>query len=138
MRNSSCGDDVVIKGGMTTIYVSNMDRAVEFYTQTLGLRLTFRAGNEWAGIDAGDGMQLGLHPASDQGPRPGTNGATIVGFSITQPIDDVVASLDQKGVQLTRPIIDDADGSIRLAYFRDPDGNDLYLCESKWSPPTSK
>lgn len=113
-----------------------MDRAVEFYTQVLGLKLTFRAGNHWAGIDAGNGMQLGLHPASDQGPRPGANGATIIGFAVTQPLDDVVASLHQKGVQLTRPIIDDADGKIRLAYFRDPDGNDLYLCESTWSSAT--
>jgi len=53
----------MLKGGNATIYVSDMDRAVAFYTETLGLGLTFRAGDHWAGIDAGDGLQLGLHPA---------------------------------------------------------------------------
>ena len=70
----------MIKGGTTTIYVSDMDRAVDFYTNTLGLKQTYRAGNEWCGIDAGDGLQLGLHPASKDGPPPGKNGATARPF----------------------------------------------------------
>jgi len=122
----------MIKGGTTTIYVSDMDRAVDFYTTTLGLKMTYRAGNEWCGLDAGDGLKLGLHPAGDHSPRPGTNGATIAGFGVTRPIDDVVTALRQKGVSFKGPITDDANGSVRLAFFTDPDGNDLYLCESKW------
>ena len=54
----------VIRGGNATIFVTDMDRAVSFYTETLSLRLTFRAGDHWASIDAGDGFRLGLHPAS--------------------------------------------------------------------------
>jgi len=124
----------MIRGGMTTIYVTDMDRAVDFYTQRLGLKLTYRAGNHWAGVDAGNGLQIGLHPASEKAPAPGTNGATIVGLSVTKPIDDVVATLRHKGVPFAGPILDDANGSVRLAYFNDPDGNELYLCESKWQP----
>jgi hypothetical protein len=100
--------------------------------------MTFRAGNEWASLDAGDGVKLGLHPAGPKGPIPGTNGATIVGFGVTQPIDDVVAVLSKRGVSFDGPVIDDANGTIRLAYLRDPDGNSLYLCESKWSGPAGK
>lgn len=125
----------MLRGGTTTIYVTDMDRAVNFYTRALGLAVTYRAGNEWCGIDAGDGMQIGLHPASDHGPRPGTNGGTIAGFNVTTPLDDVVAGLTKQGVKFKGPVLDDANGSIRLAFFSDPDGNDLYLCESKWSGP---
>ena len=53
----------MIQGGNATIYVSDMDRAVGFYTSTLGLKLQFRAGNHWAQVDAGKGLQIGLTPA---------------------------------------------------------------------------
>jgi catechol 2,3-dioxygenase-like lactoylglutathione lyase family enzyme len=35
----------VIRGGNATIYVSDLERAVEFYRDTLELRLVFRAGD---------------------------------------------------------------------------------------------
>ena len=43
----------MISGGNATVYVSNMDAAVRFYTQNLGLTLTNRVGNHWATIEAG-------------------------------------------------------------------------------------
>lgn len=125
----------MIRGGMTTIYVSNMDRAVDLYTKTLGLKLTYRAGNEWCGVDAGDGQKLGLHPASPNAPKPGANGASIVGFNVTGTLDATVTALKKQGVSFKGKIIDDAKGSVRIAYVSDPDGNDLYLCESKWPMP---
>lgn len=121
----------MLKGGVTIIYVSDMDRAVTFYADTLGLKVTYRAGDDYCGLDAGDGCKVGLHPAGEHSPTPGKNGATIIGFGVTQPIDDVVAALQKKGVPFTGPIIDDAEGGVRLAFFNDPDGNNLYLCESK-------
>ncbi len=62
----------MIEGGTPTIYVSDMDRAVEFYTEVLGLRLESRYGNEWASVDAGKGMTIGLHPAAERMGAPGT------------------------------------------------------------------
>ena len=56
----------MIEGGTPTIYVSNMDRAVEFYTEVLGLGLISRYGNEWASVDVGKGLTLGLHPAAER------------------------------------------------------------------------
>ncbi|MCU1262991.1 MAG: hypothetical protein JWO80_5876 [Bryobacterales bacterium] len=35
----------MISGGNATVFVSNMDRAVEFYTGVLGLKLTNRFGD---------------------------------------------------------------------------------------------
>jgi len=127
----------MIQGGNATIYVSDMDRAVGFYTNTLGLRLQFRAGNHWAQVDAGNGLQIGLHPSGPQSPPAGKSGSISVGFTINQPLDQVVATLKSRGVAFRGPIMDDAKGGIRLAFFGDPDGNDLYLCEltqkAQWS-----
>ena len=43
----------MISGGNATVYVSNMDAAVRFYTEDLGLKLTNRFGDHWATIEAG-------------------------------------------------------------------------------------
>ncbi|WP_460629390.1 VOC family protein [Intrasporangium mesophilum] len=111
-----------------TIYVTDMDRAVAFYTDTLGLRLVYRAGDHWAGIDAGEGLQLGLHPASKRAPAPGTAGAVTVGLSVDEPIEQVADALKQRGVAVVGPD-PDAEGRLKLAYFADPDGNPLYMAE---------
>jgi hypothetical protein len=41
----------VIHGGNATIYVSDMQRSVGFYTRALGLRLVYRAAEHWAQLD---------------------------------------------------------------------------------------
>ena len=56
----------MITGGNATVFVSDMDNAVRFYTEVLGLRLTNRFGDHWATVDAGKGLTIGLHPASPQ------------------------------------------------------------------------
>lgn len=122
----------MIEGGTPTIYVSDMDRAVEFYTAVLGLRLESRYGNEWASVDAGKGMTIGLHPAAERMGAPGTLGSINIGFNVTESLDEVVRTLESRGVTFDGPISGDANGSIRLAFFGDPDGNSLYLCESKY------
>ena len=118
----------MIQGGNATIYVSDMDRAVTFYTETLGLKLKDRYGNEWAAIDAGDGLILGLHPQSEHSPA-GRSGSISVGFLVTESIDQVVARLTDRGVTFRGPVQGDPQFPIRLAFFGDPDGNDLYLCQ---------
>ncbi|HEX4134941.1 MAG TPA: VOC family protein [Bryobacteraceae bacterium] len=54
----------MISGGNATVFVSNMDAAVRFYTEVLGLKLTNRFGDNWATVEAGKGLTIGLHPAS--------------------------------------------------------------------------
>ena len=87
-----------------------------------------RAENEWAEIEAGN-FKIGLHKASEHGPKPGTSGSISIGFNVTEPIEKVVATLKDKGVQFRGPIADN--DPVKLAFFGDPDGNSLYLCESK-------
>ncbi len=78
----------MIEGGTPTIYVSDMDRAVTFYTEVLGLRLISRHGDDWASVDAGKGLTLGLHPAAERMGAPGT----LAGCGKSRVMDDSIAS----------------------------------------------
>jgi catechol 2,3-dioxygenase-like lactoylglutathione lyase family enzyme len=119
----------MITGGNATIFVSDMDRAVAFYRDTLGLKLVQHFGNDWATIEAGSSLTLGLHPKSSHGPPPGTHGAISIGLTVDEPIDQVVQRLTGKGVRFRGPVVNDEKAGIALAFFGDPDGNDLYLCQ---------
>ncbi|HWR82722.1 MAG TPA: VOC family protein [Candidatus Deferrimicrobium sp.] len=114
---------------MAVVFVSDIDRAVQFYTETLGLKLQFRAEDKWAEVDAGSGFTLGLHLAGSDSAKPGERGAISVGLNARKPLDQVVATLRSRGVIFRGPIQEDP--PVRLAFFNDPDGNDLHLWESK-------
>ena len=117
----------MISGGNATVFVSNMDAAVQFYTEVLGLKLTNRFGNNWATVEAGRRLTIGLHPASPKYPAPGTKGAMMLGLEIDEPIETVVARLSEKGVQIKGSIVREDPGS--FAHLEDPDGNEIYLWE---------
>jgi catechol 2,3-dioxygenase-like lactoylglutathione lyase family enzyme len=118
----------MIHGGNATIYVSDMDRSIRFYTETLGLKLKQRFGNKWAEVDAGPGLTIGLHPPSEHvGVKPGQRGATQVGLLVSRPLDEVVKTLRSRGVTLEGSIGGGEGG--RFAMLADPDGNPLYLWE---------
>ncbi len=119
----------MITAGNVTVYVSDMDRAIAFYVDLLGLKLGQRFGNHWAEIQVGQTLVIGLHPKSDKAPAPGTRGALSIGLTIDEPIDRVVEGLGGKGVQFRGPVVRDEEASLALAFFGDQDGNDLYLCE---------
>ncbi len=117
----------MISGGNATLYVADMDRAVRFYTETLGFKVLHRAGNGWAAVDAGGGLVLGLHAARPGGIAPGTAGSISIGLDVNQPIAEVVEVLENRGVAFRGPVLDN--GPVKLAFFGDPDGNALYLAE---------
>jgi catechol 2,3-dioxygenase-like lactoylglutathione lyase family enzyme len=116
----------VIQGGNVTIFVSDMQRSVEFYTGVLGLRLVFRAGDHWAQLAVGD-LANGLHPQSDRNPAPGTPGSITLGLSVDMPLTAAVAILTARGVEVRGP--EPGGSGIALAFFTDPDGNPLCLAE---------
>jgi catechol 2,3-dioxygenase-like lactoylglutathione lyase family enzyme len=103
----------MISGGNATVYVSNMDAAIQFYTTRLGFALTNRFGNQWATLDVGSsywteghaGLTIGLHPASAKHPAPGTAGGIGFGFETYMPIENVVAMLTDRNVKVTSEII---------------------------------
>lgn len=112
---------------ITTIFVADMDRAVNFYSEVLGCTIEARYGNEWAQLKA-DGATLGLHPASPENPA-GVRGSIQLGIEVKDSIRDRVDQMKTKGVNFTGPVRDD--GQILFANFSDPDGNALYLAQVK-------
>ena len=127
----------MVSGGNATIFISNMDRAVHFYTEVLGMKLTNRFGDHWATVDAGKGLTIGLHPASAKYPAPGTKGAMMLGLEIDEPIETVVSRLTEQGVRFTGSIIQETTG--KFIHLEDPDGNDIYFWEvPRWGSPDSE
>lgn len=119
----------MIAGGNATLLVADLDRALRFYVETLGFKLRVRASDDWAEVDAGGGLVLGLHRAGGEGARPGVRGSISVGLDVNQPIAEVVEVLSNRGVQFHGLVREE--GAVKLAFFGDPDGNALYLVEAK-------
>jgi catechol 2,3-dioxygenase-like lactoylglutathione lyase family enzyme len=120
----------MFSSGNVTVYVSNMDRAVRFYTEVLGLRLAYRFGDHWASVELGKGLTIGLHPASAESPA-GRQGSMAIGLELSGvQIHEAVSRLAAKGVKFDGPVREGKAGS--FAGFTDPDGNRLYLAELNW------
>jgi catechol 2,3-dioxygenase-like lactoylglutathione lyase family enzyme len=120
----------MFSSGNITLYVSNMDRAVRFYTETLGLRLAYRFGDHWASVEVGKGLTIGLHPASAETPA-GRKGSSAIGLELGGPtIEEAMSRLEQKGVRFDGPVNEGKSG--KFVSFEDPDGNLLYLAELNW------
>ena len=121
----------MISGGNATVYVSNMDNAIRFYTEVLGLKLTNRFGNHWATVQAGKTLLIGLHPRSAKHPQPGTKGSVQIGLVVSrdEPIGELAARLRKHGVEVSDIIKSEEANYIT---FADPDGNPIYVGD--WDP----
>ena len=104
------------------VQITDMNRSVEFYCDLLGLELVNRYGNHYAEVKGPD-LLIGLHPSSNE-IKVGNN--MSIGFGVTQ-FDETVKQLEAKGLEIR---VDTQDW-IQLAYFKDPDNNNLYLAENK-------
>ena len=104
-----------------TVMVSNMDVAITFYTQTLGLKLKNRHADHFAEVEA-PGVIIALHPSKEI--KTGTNMSIALGV---KDLDQSVAAFEKKGIKFY--LYNEA--GIRLAFFTDPDGNTLYLAPVK-------
>ena len=108
------------------LFVSDLDRAVEFYSSRLGLDLEFSDSDHgYASFDAGP-IRLGLAVAgADQQDLVGRH--TGVGLAV----DDLAAEhvrLVSQGVSFTMEPTKQPWGGF-MAMLADPDGNQLYLDE---------
>ena len=81
-------------------FVADMDRAVAFYRDTLGLTLRF-ASPFWSEFDTGT-VTLALHPASEQNPA----GAVQLGFG-TPDLPGVYADRVALGLTFRMPPTDE-------------------------------
>ncbi len=105
---------MALKLSYAILFVADMDRAVKFYRDTLGLPLKFQS-LEWSEFATGE-TTLALHPASEKNPA----GKVELGF--TAP--DLAAfyrEMSAKGVKFPMPPTRQDFGG-ELAQFRDSEG----------------
>lgn len=108
------------------INVSDFDRSIDWYTSNLGLEILFRADEVgWCDmLSPVSGFSIGLSK-SDSGWGDG-------GARLTLGVPDAeaaMAELQSKGVVFDGPI-QVIPGMVKLASFRDPDGNPLMLAQT--------
>jgi predicted enzyme related to lactoylglutathione lyase len=109
--------------GIATVWlpVTDMDRAVTFYRDSLGLDVIER---DWSEVTAGD-QRIGLN----EGESPAGDGGAVIAFGVDD-IDSTVEELNGNGVEFTDDVSAHPWG--KIAPFKDPDGNDLQL----YAPPS--
>jgi len=96
-------------------FVADMDKAVKFYRDTLGLTLKFQSPG-WSEFITGE-TTLALHPASDKNPP----GKVELGFNV-EDIDAFYKEMRDKGVQFSMPPMKQDFGGV-LAQFVDSEGS---------------
>jgi catechol 2,3-dioxygenase-like lactoylglutathione lyase family enzyme len=102
-------------------WTGDMDRAVAFYTDVVGLELVRRSGDQWAEFDAGP-VRLALHGTNDTVPPSGT-----VVFR-TDDLDGARLRLEASGAVFDDHV-GEVEGFARFATFRDPDQNPVQVIE---------
>lgn len=114
------------------VNVSNRDRALAFYCDTLGLEL--RSSDDFGDFIELDGALLRLTalPEFKAGPHP------VLGWNV-RDMASAVASLRERGVTFTiypgmgqdeHGVWTAPDGQTKVAWFADPDGNVLSLSQA--------
>ena len=108
---------------ITMITVTDMDRSVGFYRDTLGLKLKFQS-PDWSEFDFGSNT-LALHGGGVPAPPPSGKqqlaGRASIGFTV-ENLDRVFEELKAKGATVVMPPMQREGEGIRLAVFLDPDG----------------
>ncbi|GAA0868869.1 VOC family protein [Brevundimonas basaltis] len=112
------------------IAVSDLDRAREFYGETLGLQQSGGGDDQPLTFSTGD-TTLVVYPSE----FAGTNKANAVVWGVGCELRSIVADLRAKGVTFERYEMEGATfadgvhwfGDFGAAWFKDPDGNLLHL-----------
>lgn len=116
--------------GHVHLKVADLDRALAFYCDILGLRLMQRYGTQAAFISAGGyHHHLGLNTWESKGgqpPAPGTTG--LYHTAILYPSRAALAGVLKSVVEAGWPLEGASDHGVSEAiYLRDPDGNGVEL-----------
>jgi catechol 2,3-dioxygenase-like lactoylglutathione lyase family enzyme len=115
----------MIRGGLVTLFVSDVEVSMRFYIETLGMKLV-HSEDGFAIIDAGEGFSIGLHRRGKRDKQRGDS-APKVGLYPKLPIREAMAILENRGV--TFDVLED--DKVVIANFEDPDHNVLYLRQTK-------
>ncbi len=110
------------------IVVTDLDKAVRFFTEVVGLKLLTRA-DEWGWAELGGedgGSELGIALAGmETHVKPGQN--AIMTFTVADILQSK-SEMSKKGVKLIGDIIE-VPGHVKMQYFQDGDGNLFQLVQ---------
>jgi predicted enzyme related to lactoylglutathione lyase len=108
-------------GLLVQIGVANLDRAVDFYTTTLGFTMSERRNDlKFAHIDTNvPGLQIGLNET----PAPKGSGSIVLNISVAD-VTSTRKQLEARGLKFRGETVI-IPGKVALAEFADPDGNIL-------------
>jgi catechol 2,3-dioxygenase-like lactoylglutathione lyase family enzyme len=112
---------------VATLAVKDLGAAARFYEETLGLSRAGSEGDEVAVFESGD-TKINVYRSS----FAGTNKATALTWTVDD-VEDVVRTLQAKGVKFEHYDLPETtrkgdlhiSGDVKVAWFKDPDGNIL-------------
>jgi catechol 2,3-dioxygenase-like lactoylglutathione lyase family enzyme len=116
----------ITKVGCVIIPVSDQDRAIDFYVQSLGFQkiadTPFGNGDRWVEVSLADGStSLAL-----VAPRPGDPVGVETGVALhADDVDALHADLRERGVDVDPEVMRMGDPVPPMFFFRDQDGNKL-------------
>jgi catechol 2,3-dioxygenase-like lactoylglutathione lyase family enzyme len=122
----------ISKVSTVVIPVSDQDRAIEFYVDTLGFEkrtdVPFGNGYRWVEVAPADAVTTIAIVPPPPG-KPTGNAETGIGLA-TADIDADHADLKSRGVDVDAEVSRMGDPVPPLFFFRDPDGNTLMVVET--------
>jgi len=118
------------RDAVATIAVSNMETARKFYEGTLGLKQVGSEGEELVAYRSGNSTVYVYRSK-----YAGTNQATAMTWVVGNDVEGVVRDLKAKGVSFEHYDLPDTrlegdihiSGRVKIAWFKDPDGNILNI-----------
>ena len=117
-----------------TLAVRNLDTARKFYEGTLGLKKVGEEGGELVAYKSGNST-INVYRSK----FAGTNQATALTWDVGKDIEGFVAKLRARGVNFEHYDIPElkregdvyVGGNMKVAWFKDPDGNILNIFSSQ-------
>ena len=109
---------------------TDLDRSIAFYTGTLGLDLSFRYGDFYAGVQAGEQMlHLKLVDSADPSIAFVQQGDHFHLYLLTDDLAGFAARLQQNRIAFVKPPHDTPWGTRELA-FNDDQGHTIYAAQA--------
>jgi catechol 2,3-dioxygenase-like lactoylglutathione lyase family enzyme len=123
----------ISKVGIVVVPVSDQERAIAFYVDTLGFEkrndVPFGDGYRWVEVaPAGAATTIAIVPPPPG--KPTGNVETGIAFS-TEDVDADHAEMKANGVDVDAEVSRMGDPIPPMFWFRDPDGNTLMVVESR-------
>lgn len=127
--------------GHIHLKVADIDRAIAFYRDVLGMELTATYGQDAAFLSAGGyHHHLAVNVWGSRGGSPPPHGSTgLFHFAIRYPTKQDLTEAVRRVMRAGVPLIGATDHRVSLAvYLRDPDGNGVELMwdrpREEWTP----